>query len=80
MSRKHPPDAKLRTIALLRKAAELGGVQRAAFAIKERHDTIVFAAIAIAEKTHVELMGPGQLGTATYNEACRVAAERLEAA
>lgn len=79
MSRKHPPDAKQRTIALLRKAAECGGVHRAAGALKERHDTVINTARQLAEKTHVELMGPGQLNATTYNEACRVAAERLEA-
>lgn len=77
--RKHPPDAKPRMIALLRKAAELGGVYRAAGALKERHDPVVEAARQLAEKTQVELMGAGKLNAVTYNEACRVAADRLEA-
>lgn len=77
--RKHPPDAKARMIALLRKAGETGGVYRAAFALKERHDTIIIGAIAVAERTQAELMGPGGLKAVTYNEACRIAADRLEA-
>jgi hypothetical protein len=79
MSRKHPPDSKPRMIALLRKAAECGGVIRAAGHLKERHEHLVETTRQLAEKTHAELMGPGGLNATTYNEACRIAAERLEA-
>lgn len=78
MSRKHPPDAKPRMVALLREAAECGGVIRAAGHLKEKNEHVVDAARQLAEKTHAELMGPGGLNATTYNEACRIAAERLE--
>lgn len=75
--RKTPEDWKPRTIALLRKAVECGGVIRAAGHIGEKREQLIEDTVRIAERTAVELMKAGSY--VSYNESCRVAADRLEA-
>lgn len=79
-ARKSPADWKPRTIALLRKAAELGGVVRAAHAIGEKRPQLIEETIAMSERTQIELFEAGEHGPLTYNKACALAADRLEAA
>lgn len=75
-ARKAPPDWKPRTIALLRRAAECGAVIRAAGHIGERRAQLIEETVRIAEGTSAELMRAGTY--VSYNDSCRVAAERLE--
>lgn len=78
MSRKHPSDSKQRMssvdngVVLLFQVTSGTDDTAALRSFTEQRDR------QLAEKTHVELMGPGGLNATTYNEACRVAAERLE--
>lgn len=74
--RKTPDDWKPRTVALLRKAVEVGGVIRAAGHIGEKREQLIEDTVRIAESTATELMEAGSY--VSYNESCRVAADRLE--
>lgn len=74
--RKAPANWKPRTIALLRRAVECGGVRRAAGHIGEKREQLIEETVRLAEQTAVELMRSGTY--VSYNDSCRVAAERLE--
>lgn len=66
-----------RQIAMLKLAVETGSVTRAAYAIGDKNEKLVDETARYAELVAVELMRDGKY--VTYNDACRVAAERLEA-
>jgi hypothetical protein len=74
--RKAPDDWKPRTIALLRRAVECGGVRRAAGHLGEKRQQLIEDTIMLAERTELELMRAGTW--VSYNDSCRVAADHLE--
>ncbi len=76
-ARKTPANWKPRTIALLRKAVETGSVRRAAGALGERREQLIDETIRIAEGLATELLTSCHY--VSYPEACRIAAELLEA-
>lgn len=69
--------ALARQIAILRLAAETGSVIRAAWKIGDKNEKLIEETRRLSEGVAEELMREGTY--VSYNESCRVAADRLEA-
>jgi hypothetical protein len=81
-ARKSPADWKPRTIALLRKAAEVGSIRAAAHAVGEKREPLIDDAQHAAERVELEMIHaePGTCDPRRYLKACAEAARRMEAA
>jgi len=66
-----------RQIAMLRLAEKTGSVVRAAHELGDKNEKLVDETARYAERVATDLMKSG--GYVSYNDSCRVAAERLEA-
>jgi len=62
---------------MLKLAEKTGSVIRAAGELDDKNEKLVDETARYAERVATELMGSGKY--VTYNQACAVAAERLEA-